>query len=297
MFEDVIKNIFAVDEQHGVKFNRKLIESLPGIFYVYKPVDNGYKLIGWNEKHVRDLGYTASTFRNMYANDFVTPEIYKQVDFAIKNVFKKGNWSVEADLNTTKGRIIPYKLYGYKFEHDKDQYLIGIGYDITIERKLRNILTKTKAEKNKVLEDVQRKERELVSTELQLAENNDVINFVNKKIKMILDKNTSLNVHTELKQLINTLETKYSNKKNWRLFTAHFAQVHHNFFENLIKKHPSLTETELRFCSYLKINLTTQQISSLLNISKDGVKKARYRLRIKFGLQRNDSLDRYIDQF
>lgn len=41
----------------------------------------------------------------------------------------------------------------------------------------------------------------------------------------------------------------------------------------------------MRLCTYLKSNLSTKEISVLLNITPDSVKKAKHRLRKKLSMQ------------
>jgi FixJ family two-component response regulator len=53
------------------------------------------------------------------------------------------------------------------------------------------------------------------------------------------------------------------------------------FQEDLKKRYPKLTSYDLRLCTYLKANLTTKEIATLLNITPDSVKKAKHRLRRK----------------
>ena len=112
-------------------FNRELIESLPGIFFLYKPVDEGYKLIGWNENHVKNLGYTSSKFKNLYGHEFFTKKEYIQIDSAI-----------ETKLLTKKKDLVPYKLHGFSFEYMNEQYLVGVGDDITIQTRLKFLFNK-----------------------------------------------------------------------------------------------------------------------------------------------------------
>ena len=42
-----------------------------------------------------------------------------------------------------------------------------------------------------------------------------------------------------------------------------------------------LTTYDIRLCNYLKSNLSTKEIATLLNITPDSVKKAKHRLRKK----------------
>lgn len=49
----------------------------------------------------------------------------------------------------------------------------------------------------------------------------------------------------------------------------------------LKSRYPRLTSYDMRLCTYLKSNLSTKEISILLNITPDSVKKAKHRLRRK----------------
>ena len=56
------------------------------------------------------------------------------------------------------------------------------------------------------------------------------------------------------------------------------------FQDNLKQRFPQLTAYELRLCTYLKANLSTKEIATLLNITPDSAKKAKHRLRKKLRL-------------
>lgn len=53
------------------------------------------------------------------------------------------------------------------------------------------------------------------------------------------------------------------------------------FQDKLKEQYPNLTAYDLRLCTYLKANLSTKEIATLLNITPDSVKKAKHRLRKK----------------
>jgi DNA-binding NarL/FixJ family response regulator len=57
------------------------------------------------------------------------------------------------------------------------------------------------------------------------------------------------------------------------------------FQEDLKSHYPQLTTYDLRLCTYLKANLSTKEIATLLNITPDSVKKAKHRLRKKLDLR------------
>ena len=57
--------------------------------------------------------------------------------------------------------------------------------------------------------------------------------------------------------------------------------IHSGYLNNLKKSHPELTPYELRLCAYMRSNLSTKEIATILNILPESVKKAKQRLRKK----------------
>ena len=63
-------------------------------------------------------------------------------------------------------------------------------------------------------------------------------------------------------------------------------------FQALLKaRYTTLTAYDLRLCTYLKANLSTKEIATLLNITPDSVKKAKHRLRKKLSISPTESFE------
>lgn len=62
-------------------------------------------------------------------------------------------------------------------------------------------------------------------------------------------------------------------------------QSNRQFQASLHASCPNLTAYELRLCTYLKTNLSTKEIATILNITPDSVKKAKHRLRKKLDIK------------
>lgn len=57
---------------------------------------------------------------------------------------------------------------------------------------------------------------------------------------------------------------------------------------------PALTSKDLGICAYLKMNLSSKEMASLMNVSLRGVEASRYRLRKKLGLDSEVNLTEFI---
>lgn len=287
-------NLLLTDLLLNQGFIKTLIDSLPGIFYLYQVTKDDFKLIAWNKKFETVFGYSASELVNKSAKDFSSSKEFSRIEKALKKVLEIGKWQVKAEVITKNGKSIPYFFEGYKFEYDKLLYFFGVAIDISSEYRLQSNLKTIKKEIEKADEIIHKKERELLANAMQISENNEVVDLVKKKIKTLLTKDEEIITRKDLKDLENDLESKFIKQNNWEIFKTSFSQVHPNFISNLLKIHPTLTKTEIKFCTYIKINMSSDQIRSLLNISKEGVKKNRYRIRKKINLLHDESLENAI---
>ena len=82
--------------------------------------------------------------------------------------------------------------------------------------------------------------------------------------------------------------------RDWEEFKLHFESVHSDFFPILQSKHPDVRGGDLKLCALINLNMNIKEMASILGISVNSVKTARYRLRKKLCLDQGDSLHGYI---
>lgn len=149
--------------------------------------------------------------------------------------------------------------------------------------------------KNETLQEVmKRKERELALSTMHIIQKNEMIN----KMKAELDKLQTLTSDKTVKEKANSIIKKISKdndtKSDWKIFEMHLEQVHEDFIKRLKDRYPELTSRELRLCVYLKMNMSSKEIATLMNISPRGVEISRYRVRKKLGLERAEGLSEIL---
>ena len=147
-------------------------------------------------------------------------------------------------------------------------------------------------EKLKLRAEIEAKNKELTTTSLQLILKNDVLNNVSGIAENYFQKK-SMNEECYNRLKI-VLKENLDQDKDWEHFKNLFEGVHHDFFKNIKRNCPEITENELRLCAYLKINLHNKEIAKLLNITPDSLKTLRYRIRKKFHLEKDTILEDYI---
>lgn len=149
---------------------------------------------------------------------------------------------------------------------------------------------KSKLEQEKVETELAFKKKELTTHALHLAKKNEVLESVKLKAEALKEKGGA----SGYQELIKTINFDQQDDKNWESFTQYFEQVHKDFAINVKKKYPEVTKNELRFMALMKMSMSSKEIATILNISPDGIKKARQRLRKKMQLSPQDSLEHTV---
>jgi len=297
-------NTISLQNSSDSEISEKIINSLPGIFYLYEKIGDQVFLKRWNINHVKVFGYSDEELINSLGSTFFTKKEYKRVEKVIEKVFTEGTSQIQTRLLTKSGKQVHYLLEAFSFVENDGHYMMGVGIDITsrvnLERNLLEALiekNKLELEKVKVNKQLASKKRELIALAIESGKRNRIISTT------LIDLNSIIKGHPQnelIQRLINirtNIEQQFKIKQDWELFKLNFIEVHHDFLNNLHKKHPTLTSSELRLCAYLRIHLSSYQISDILNVTPGAIKKTRYRIRKKIGLATKDSLDDYILSF
>ena len=74
----------------------------------------------------------------------------------------------------------------------------------------------------------------------------------------------------EVKHLVRRINKEIDSENQWAIFETHFENVHEEFLKRLKTAYPDLTPRELKLCAYLRLNISSKEISLLMNISTRG---------------------------
>lgn len=138
-------------------------------------------------------------------------------------------------------------------------------------------------------------ERELASQVLQLCRKNELLARVQKEVKELTPDEA--NNRSDFKRLNRTIQSNLQSDEDWKQFLSTFEKVHPDFLKQLRQSAQSLSPAEQRLACLFRMNLSSKEIATLLNISDQGVKKARYRLRKKLGLPSEVNLQEHLINF
>ncbi|UWX61448.1 tetratricopeptide repeat protein [Chryseobacterium oranimense] len=106
--------------------------------------------------------------------------------------------------------------------------------------------------------------------------------------KTIEAETLKLKVNDSFDEIIQLMESRSP------LFLKRFKEVYPEFYEKLLKHTSELTEHDIKFSAYLRLNLTNKEICQYENISLRGVETKRYRLKKKLKLSQDVELQKWI---
>lgn len=99
----------------------------------------------------------------------------------------------------------------------------------------------------------------------------------------------------ELKAAFKLIEQNLQLDDDFEAFRQPFEAIHPFFFEKLQKQSTQkLSTSDLRYCAYLRMGLSTKEIAAFLNIEPQSIRVAKYRLKQKFTLSKEADFDAFL---
>lgn len=131
----------------------------------------------------------------------------------------------------------------------------------------------------------------LASLNTYLTEKNLQIENLNKEISIAKTQPSFSILEKREQKLQSLLDSHLMTNDNWQKFKSAFQNEQKDFYNQLISDFPDFTESNLRIILLSKLGLSNQDVSSLLGVTIDAVKKAKQRLKKKIGSDYNSILE------
>jgi len=149
--------------------------------------------------------------------------------------------------------------------------------------------TRLELEKDKVTQELDQKNRELVSKANFIIQRNDYLKNIQKRITSPQKQEEN---YTS-KMLFNELNRVISSEKSYKEFDNMFVNVYPDFYQKL-NQVSKLSQTDLRLASFIKMNHNNNEIANISGISLRTVESQRYRLTKKLNLDKNQDLNTFL---
>ncbi|MEO1253440.1 MAG: tetratricopeptide repeat protein [Bacteroidota bacterium] len=146
-----------------------------------------------------------------------------------------------------------------------------------------------KLREEKMYQELENMSKELTSNVLNIIRKNKFLTQLRKELKKMKSSKDE-GTNKAIKKVIRSINYNFSLDDDWQEFETVFQQVHMKFFEQLRKDYPDLTSAETRLCAMMRLNLDSKDMATIMGISQDSLRIARYRLRKKLGIDKGANL-------
>ena len=174
-----------------------------------------------------------------------------------------------------------FKIYGELLEqnYSEKHQIMTKNKEEAIDRMLVEIDMVRKEKENQMLKmEIDYKNRQLASKALLSASNRNFLELILIKLEKIVQPDRAI---------IQLFNDRINETLNWEDFEKRFTEVHPTFIKKLDINKPSLTPTEIRVASLIKMGCDTLEIAHFLWVSNRGIEQHRYRIKKKLGIQEN----------
>jgi hypothetical protein len=293
----------------ALEYNERSLEIASEMEIIYELKDT--------YKNLAEIYYVKGDFQKAYDN-YAEHKEYNdtllnqesQIKLSeLRAAYEEEKLEAEIVLLETENELKTARLIGISLSLSFVLVIVVIGGISFANRKKKEIEL---LEKNKIIAESKKKlaeeelenaqlreenlQKELTNYALHIVEKNDFLEEVKSEMS---DLRAEIKNQDAVKQ-INKLGSKiYHNlmlNKDREEFEIQVEQACEGFFKSLEQRFPSLTNQERRLAALLRLNLSSKEISSILNISPKSVDQSRYRLRKKLDLPKTDNLGVFLNQ-
>jgi len=183
-------------------------------------------------------------------------------------------------------------------ENKKLQDFIQTQLEEEVRKRTEELVQKEKeiiALKEKEIQaKVEKAELEALTQSLLIQQKNQIFEQVKTHIEGLKGKNLGVEEQKSLKDLILVIKNSLNIEHQWENFKIHFEANYPMFMQKITEKYSNLSENEIRHLAYIKIGLSIKEVADLLGIEPNSVKIARYRIKQKLGMTKEDSLSEKV---
>ena len=159
---------------------------------------------------------------------------------------------------------------------------------------LQKKLSERSAHQEYLDKELRFRQNEMTTMAMNIIHKNEFLNDLKKEIVTIKSQMKDPESRHNLNKLSLMISQNISIDRDREKFQLHVDEQNSRFLQLLSDNFPSMTENEKRLATLLRLNLSSKEIASILNISPKSVEMNRYRLRKKLGVPSAVGLSEFI---
>ena len=253
-----------------------------------------YMLEGLDNEWISSkAGHNQATFNKMEAGDYI---------FKVKASNADGYWSdqttvLNINIAPPVWQTLPFRIACIILLSVITFLFVRYQRKAFLRKRSRTLQSqKEMYEREKMLSDLENKNRELATTTMYIVKKNEKLIEV-RNMMIELKEHISPDNKSRFTDILESIDDDLKNQDNWESFELNFNLIHNNFIARLIEEYPSLSHNDVKICAYMRMNLSSKEIANLLNITPKSLETNRVRMRKRMKLNSSVYLSNYIMRF
>ena len=130
---DISEQIRIRDELIKEKtFFNYVIESLPGVFFLYKHEGGEFVMKKWNQfQNEKIFGFSSDDMKDSTMDKLIDEKDLPILNKAVEQIIKKGDVTTQLNAKTKKNDTFPILYQARYFEHSGERFIVGTGIELT----------------------------------------------------------------------------------------------------------------------------------------------------------------------
>ncbi len=166
---------------------------------------------------------------------------------------------------------------------------IGMFFYYYKSNKIKQIYYEQK--KQKLQKEKEQTQKELINSVLHLEKKNEILNELKEKL-LVQNKEQHATINNAI---FKTIDAGLAIDDDFEKFKNNFNTIYPDFFNRLQEKaNLSLTQLDLKYCGFILMKVTNKEMASQMNVEPKSIRMARYRIKQKLQLSKEEDLDEFI---
>jgi len=282
-------------------FNEKLSEIYMYKSSVFDSLDDYQKALFWNQQHTDKIQQLSKQRDNdkvlALQKEFEIAENLREIEVLEKS--KRTNRIILFGLVLIFLLVIWISITIYRKQKDKvkKMHIIQVQNDkiAKTEKELMEVQIKnTEMEKQLLEKEVDLQSKKISGLASSVVRKNDFMDNLKKEISSLKGIDNDEDIKNVTNNLLISLHQNLEVETDHQELKMQVERNNQKFFQYLELNYPELTKGERQLLGYLRMEIPSKTIASILNISNTSVFTKRYRLRKKLGLENEDSLNQFL---
>ena len=141
------------------------------------------------------------------------------------------------------------------------------------------------------------KEQELAAFISQIIEKNNLLESLKSKVATLEEVTKGEEQEKQSELILQMSNLRILTDDDWVIFKGKFDQVYPNLIRNLRRKYSQLSMGDERMFLLMKLNFDEILMTNILGISRNAIKKAKYRLVKRLDLEDVSKLEEFVQKY